>query len=82
MALFKYVNKFIGMLIVMSLICMSISLCSHSKGEGNVTPSGEFNFYSDPEAAKIVLTELGCSITLICWELCLKNKILWVKLYL
>ncbi|XP_046376263.2 probable uridine nucleosidase 2 [Haliotis rufescens] len=47
------------------------------KGEGNVTPSGEFNFYSDPEAAYIVLNSLGCPITLTCWELCLDCFFPW-----
>lgn len=51
------------------------------KGEGNVTPSGEFNFYSDPEAAHIVLNSLGCPITLTCWELCEQYALTWVCLF-
>ena len=51
----------------------------HCLGEGNITPSAEFNFYSDPESARVVLTELGCPITLICWELCIHNAIPWVN---
>ncbi|XP_046376259.2 inosine-uridine preferring nucleoside hydrolase-like isoform X2 [Haliotis rufescens] len=49
------------------------------RGEGNVTPSGEFNFYSDPEAAHIVLNSLGCPITLTCWELCEQYALTWEK---
>ncbi|KAK6195642.1 hypothetical protein SNE40_001027 [Patella caerulea] len=47
------------------------------KGEGNITPSAEFNFYTDPEAAHIVLSDLGCPITLVCWELCLEHSFPW-----
>ncbi|KAJ8037743.1 Inosine-uridine preferring nucleoside hydrolase [Holothuria leucospilota] len=39
-------------------------------GEGNVTPSAEFNFYCDPEAAHIVLHDFKCEKILITWELC------------
>ncbi|XP_067662703.1 nucleoside hydrolase-like [Haliotis asinina] len=47
------------------------------RAEGNITASGEFNFYSDPEAAYIVLNSLGCPITLACWELCLDCFFPW-----
>ncbi|XP_046577445.1 LOW QUALITY PROTEIN: probable uridine nucleosidase 2 [Haliotis rubra] len=47
------------------------------RAEGNITASGEFNFYSDPEAAYIVLNSLGCPITLTCWELCLDCFFPW-----
>ncbi|XP_067662691.1 nucleoside hydrolase-like isoform X3 [Haliotis asinina] len=47
------------------------------KGEGNITVAGEFNFYSDPEAAYIVLNSLGCPITLTCWELCDQYSLSW-----
>ncbi|PNF42065.1 hypothetical protein B7P43_G10998 [Cryptotermes secundus] len=43
----------------------------NSTGVGNITSSGEFNFYSDPEAAHIVLTSACCPIYLLPWETCL-----------
>ena len=47
-------------------------------GTGNVTQSAEFNFHTDPEAAKVTLEELGCHITLATWELCVKHAFSWV----
>ena len=41
--------------------------------------SAEFNFYSDPEAANIVLSDLHAPITMACWELCLKHSLPWVS---
>ena len=44
---------------------------------GNVTPSAEFNFYADPEAAFVVLKELSkmpkLMAKLVPWETCYKN---------
>jgi len=47
-------------------------------GVGNVTSSAEYNFYQDPEAAKVVLNELGCRIMMIPWELCVEYSVSWV----
>ncbi|XP_064616443.1 nucleoside hydrolase-like isoform X2 [Liolophura sinensis] len=48
-------------------------------GIGNSSISAEFNFYNDPEAAHIVLSELKCTrpITLVCWEVCLDFSLTW-----
>lgn len=42
------------------------------QGIGNVTSSAEFNFFSDAEAAKIVLSESKCPVYIFPWETCLK----------
>ncbi len=42
------------------------------QGHGNVTPVSEYNFWADPEAAKIVFEaghELGLPITMVGWDI-------------
>lgn len=46
-------------------------------GRGNSTVCSEFNFSCDPEAARIVLTQLGCPITVVGMEVCYDNAIAW-----
>ncbi|PSN55432.1 hypothetical protein C0J52_05686 [Blattella germanica] len=53
----------------------------NSTGMGNITAAGEFNFYSDPEAAHIVLTSASCPIHLLPWETCLECEISLKKVW-
>ncbi|XP_060579042.1 nucleoside hydrolase-like isoform X1 [Ruditapes philippinarum] len=47
------------------------------EGKGNMTTSAEFNFYSDPEAAYVVLNQLKTPITIVTWETCEKHSLPW-----
>ncbi|XP_061188405.1 nucleoside hydrolase-like [Saccostrea echinata] len=51
------------------------------QGKGNRSSSiaSEFNFGTDPEAAYMVLHEMKCPITIVSWELCLKDVYPWEK---
>lgn len=47
-------------------------------GQGNSTPTGEFNFLHDPEAVHVVLTSTRCPITIVPWEPIRKHVFDWV----
>ena len=51
-------------------------------GVGNITASAEFNFYSDPESANVVLKRLEnleeVKVTIVTWELCRDSYLSWV----
>ncbi|XP_075559902.1 nucleoside hydrolase-like [Dermacentor variabilis] len=49
--------------------------------KGNVRPSAEFNFFTDPEAALIVLQRTTCPITIIPWEASLQAPVPWDTFY-
>lgn len=42
-----------------------------NNGLGNVTPAAEYNFYADPEAARMVV-RAGFPLTLVSWDLCVR----------
>ncbi|CAN7987924.1 unnamed protein product [Ixodes pacificus] len=44
---------------------------------GNETPTGEFNFTWDPEAASVVLGEAECETKLLTYEPCLEHALDW-----
>jgi len=44
-------------------------------GVGNVTPAAEYNFYADPEAARIVINA-GFNLSIVTWTLTLKDGLL------
>lgn len=45
------------------------------RGIGNTSRCAEFNFYTDPEAANIVLHAAKCPLTILPWEACMENNL-------
>ena len=54
------------------LIIMGGAIGRLPRGEGNITPSAEFNFWVDPEAAQIVMHS-GAAITLVPLNVCRRS---------
>ena len=50
----------------------------NSHGEGNITVCSEFNFHADPEAAKVVIDRIDCSVCIAPWETCRNTNLTWV----
>ena len=51
----------------------------YHKGKGNISMTGEFNTFSDPESALVVFNELPENLYLIPLELCWSNALSWVS---
>ncbi|GBO13464.1 Uncharacterized protein C1683.06c, partial [Araneus ventricosus] len=56
-----------------------VFLGGNYKGVGNTTESAEFNFYCDPEAAHIVLSEAQCPVQMVPWETTMEYGIEWAS---
>jgi len=48
-----------------------------SRGMGNASAAAEFNFFSDPEAAHVVLRAFGSRVTLVPWEATVDAPLPW-----
>ncbi|KAL3213108.1 hypothetical protein MRX96_035612 [Rhipicephalus microplus] len=46
-------------------------------GKGNTLPRAEFNFFPEPEAAKVFLERAKSPVTIVPWETCLQAKVPW-----
>lgn len=57
---------------IKELVIMGGAIGSLPRGDGNITPSAEFNFWADPEAARIVMHS-GAPITLLPLNVCRRS---------
>ena len=57
---------------------INVLYISYVLGQGNISVAGEYNFHTDPEAAKVVLNDLKCPMTLVGWEICRDLRLSWV----
>jgi purine nucleosidase len=53
---------------VAKAVLQCIIMGGTGRGRGNITPVGEYNFWADPEAAKVVF-ESGLPITMVGWDI-------------
>lgn len=50
--------------------------------KGNITPTAEYNFYCDPEAAHAVMSKTGRPIKLLTWEVAITAcGVQWVRIF-
>ena len=60
---------------------LSLCLCLCFSARGGLSPCAEFNFFSDPEAAYVVLASMN-DIRLLPYEVCCRHKLSWVRNHL
>lgn len=54
-----------------------VILGGNHKGSGNVKEAAEFNFFSDPVAARVVLQRATCPVTIVPWETLEHDMLPW-----
>jgi purine nucleosidase len=54
--------------LIANVVSECVIMGGTGQGHGNITPVGEYNFWADPEAAKIVF-ESGVRIKMIGWDI-------------
>jgi len=59
---------------IAQLVSECVIMGGTGRGHGNITPVGEYNFWADPEAAKIVF-ESGMPIKMVGWDISRKYAV-------